>query len=571
MRRFVCTKEIPFVTWLVETLRAHPELAIFVALAIGFWIGPKKVAGFNLGNVTATLLAAVLIGQLGIEIPGPIKATFFMLFLFAVGYGVGPQFFAGLGKDGLKQVLFSLVVLVVCLIVPFVCARLAGLDMGYAAGLYAGSQTVSAAIGVATDQINRLGLSAEQAKAYADSIPIAYAVTYIFGTIGSAMILAQLGPRMIGVDLAKECAEYEVAMGGVPGQDAGVFSAYRNIEARAYQVAAGALTGKPVRDLFPGLRIFVERLRRGDRIIEADGTTVLQPGDTVVISGPRAVLVEQVDTVLTEVDDRSLLDIPVEQVDVFVRSKAVSGTTLRDLADEPAARGIYLRKIMRNLVEIPILPATQVLRGDVLTVQGSRGHVEALVKAVGHADRPAEATDLKVVAAGIVIGGLVGAMSVTVSGIPIGLSTSGGALLAGLLLGYFRAVHPTFGSIPGPALWLLNTLGLNVFIAIVGINAAPGFVAGLQQVGISLFLWGAVATSIPMIVAVLLGHYVFRFHPAILFGVCAGVRTTTAALGMIQEKARSKVPALGYGMPYAIGQMVLTIFGMIIVLMMNAG
>jgi len=99
----------------------------------------------------------------------------------------------------------------------------------------------------------------------------------------------------------------------------------------------------------------------------------------------------------------------------------------------------------------------------------------------------------------------------------------------------------------------MNTLGLNVFIAIVGISAGPGFVSGLQQVGLSLFLWGMVATTIPLVVAVLLGHYVFKFHPAILFGVCAGVRTTTAALGMIQEAAKSKVPALGYGMPYAIG------------------
>jgi putative transport protein len=556
-------------TWIAETLREHPELAVFVALAIGFWIGPKKLWGFNLGNVTATLLAAVVIGQLGIDIPGPIKATFFLLFLFAVGYGVGPQFFAGLGKDGLKQVLFSLIVLVFCLIVPYACARFAGLDMGYAAGLYAGSQTTSAAIGVATDQINRLGLSAEQAKAYADAIPIAYAVTYIFGTIGSAIILAEIGPRLIGVDLAKACADYETEMGAVAGKDAGVFSAYRNIEVRAYKVPAGALTGKPVRDLFPGLRIFVERVRRGDEVMEADGNTVLQAGDIVVISGQRKLLVNEVEAVMPEVDDRSLLDIPVEQVDVLVRNTSYTAKTLQQLADEPVTRGIYLRKIMRNLVEIPILPGTEILRGDVLTVQGSRTHVNALVKAVGFADRPAEATDLKVVSAGIVVGGLVGALSVTLSGIPIGLSTSGGALLAGLLLGYFRAVRPTFGSIPGPALWLLNTLGLNVFIAIVGINAAPGFVAGLQQVGISLFLWGALATSLPMIFAVLLGHYVFRFNPAILFGVCAGVRTTTAALGMIQEKARSKVPALGYGMPYAIGQMVLTIFGMIIVLMMH--
>ena len=558
------------VSWLADTLRAHPELAIFVALAVGFWIGPKKIGGFNLGNVTATLLAAVLIGQMGIEIPGPIKSTFFMLFLFAVGYGVGPQFFAGLGKDGLKQVLFSVIVLVFCLIVPFICAKLAGLDVGYAAGFFAGSQTTSAAIGVATDQINRLGLSAEEAKAYADAIPIAYAVTYIFGTIGSAIILAQIGPKMIGIDLAKECADYEVSMGGVSGQDAGVFSAYRNIEARAYKVVAGDLTGKPVLDLFPGIRVFVERVRRGDEIIEADQTTVLEAGDIVVISGARAVLVDKVEPVMPEVDDRGLMDIPVEQVDVFVRSKNYAGNTLRELAEDPLTRGIYLRKILRNLVEIPILPETEILRGDVLTVQGSRLHVEALILAIGHADRPAEATDLKVVAAGIVVGGLVGALSVTVAGIPIGLSTSGGALLAGLLLGYFRAVRPTFGSIPGPALWLLNTLGLNVFIAIVGINAAPGFVAGLQEVGISLFLWGAVATSVPMILAVLLGHHVFKFHPAILFGVCAGVRTTTAALGMIQEKARSKVPALGYGMPYAIGQMALTIFGMIIVLMMHA-
>lgn len=555
--------------WFVATLRLHPELAIFIALAVGFWIGPKKVGGFNLGNVTATLLAAVAIGQIGIEVPGPIKATFFLLFLFAVGYGVGPQFFSGLSKDGPKQVAFSVLVLTLCVLVPFACARFGGLDLGYAAGLYAGSQTISAAIGVATDQIARLGLPAEQARAYADALPIAYAVTYIFGTIGSAVILAQIGPRLIGVDLAKACADYETEMGGVPGRDAGVFSAYRNVDVRAYRVEAGDLTGKPVRDLFPGLRIFVERVRRADQIIEADATTVLQPGDVVAISGPRPVLVDVVERVIDEIDDRALLDIPVEQVDVFLRNKKYSGKTLRDLADEPETRGIYLRKITRNLIEIPILPGTEILRGDILTVQGSLAHVKALVAAVGHADRPAEATDLMVVAAGIVVGGLIGALSVTIGGIPLGLSTSGGALLAGLLLGYLRAVRPIFGNIPAPALWLLNTLGLNVFIAVVGINAAPGFVTGLQQVGISLFLLGVVATSLPLIAAVLIGHHVFKFHPAILFGVCAGVRTTTAALGMIQETARSKVPALGYGLPYAVGQLLLTIFGMVIVLLMN--
>jgi putative transport protein len=559
--------------WIVETLRSYPELAIFLALAIGFFIGPKKLAGFSLGNVTATLLAAVAIGQLGITVAGPIKSTFFLLFLFAVGYGVGPQFFRGLGKEGPKQILFSVIVLALCLLVPVVCAKLAGLDLGYAVGLYAGSQTISASIGVASDQINRLGLPVEQAQVYLDAIPVGYAVTYIFGTIGSAIVLAQIGPKLIGVDLPAACAEYEKQMGGGQfGQDPGVFSAYRQVEVRAYRIdAASGLTGKPVRELFPGLRIFVERIRRGSRFIDADGESVLESGDIVSISGPRDALVEKVESVVPEVDDRNLLDMPVTMVDVFVRSKAVNGKTLREVADLPETRGIYLRRITRSMVEIPILPETEILRGDILTIAGSTRHVDAAVARLGHADRPVESTDLAVVSTGIVIGGLIGALTYVAGGIPISLSTSGGALLAGLVLGYLRTIHPTFGNIPGPALWLMNTLGLNIFIAIVGISAGPGFVSGLQQVGMSLFLWGIVATTIPLIVAVLLGHYVFKFHPAILFGVCAGVRTTTAALGMIQEAAKSKVPALGYGMPYAIGNTLLTIFGMVIVLMLAGG
>jgi putative transport protein len=563
--------ELGVAHWLGETLRAHPELAVFFALAVGFAVGPLKVWGFTLGNVTATLLAGVLIGQLGITVGGPIKSTFFLMFLFAVGFGVGPQFFRGLGREGPRQIVFSLVVLVLCLAIPVLCAIFAGLDVGYAAGLYAGSQTISAAIGVATDQIDRLGYTAAQAKAYADAVPIGYAVTYIFGTIGSAIVLAQLGPKLIGVDLPAACAEYERKLGaGMVGLDAGVMSAYRAIELRAYRIdEASGLTGRPVRELFPGLRVFVERVRRGEELLDADADTVLQPGDAVAILGPRQLLVEKVEAQVPEIHDSVLLNLPATVIDVFVTNRAFSGKTLRELADLPFTRGVHLRRITRNMVEMPILPETEVLRGDILTIAGSVRHVEAAVKALGFADRPLESTDLKTVAGGILVGGLVGAMSIQLGGIPIGLSTSGGALLAGLVIGYLRTIRPTFGRIPTPALVLMNTLGLNVFIAIVGINAGPGFVAGLQQVGLSLFLWGIVATSVPMVLAVFLGHYVFKFHPAILFGVCAGVRTTTAALGMIQDAAKSKVPALGYGMPYAIGNTLLTIFGMAVVLLMS--
>ena len=556
-------------TWLAHTLRAYPELAVFCALAAGFAVGSWKLAGFTLGNVTATLLAGVLIGQLGITVGGPIKSAFFLLFLFAVGYGVGPQFFRGLGREGPRQILFSLTVLAVCLVVPVLCAMVAGLDVGYAAGLYAGSQTISAAIGVATDQIGRLGYPPEQAKAYADAVPIGYAVTYLFGTIGSAIVLAQLGPKLIGVDLAAACADYERQMGARgTGLDPGAFSAYRSIELRAYRVDTGSsLVGPEARQLFPGLRVFIERVRRGEELIDAHADTVLCAGDVIAVSGPRQTLLGEVEVHADEVHDVELLNLPATVVDVFVTNAAFSGKTLRELAEEPFARGVYLRKITRQGLEMPILPESEVFRGDILTLAGGVRHVNAAIEALGVADRPLESTDLMTVAGGILLGGLVGALSVNWRGVPIGLSTSGGVLVAGLLLGYLRTLRPTFGRIPAPALVLMNSLGLNAFIAIVGINAGPGFVTGVQQVGLTLFLWGAVATTLPLLFAVLLGHHVFKFHPAILFGACAGVRTTTAALGMIQDAAKSKVPALGYGMPYAIGNTLLTIFGMAIVLL----
>jgi len=558
------------IDWLLSTLRANPELALFLALAFGFWLGPRKIHGFSLGNVTATLLVALLIGQFGLEISGPIKSAFFLLFLFAVGYGVGPQFFAGLSKEGPRQIIFAVVTCVLCLVSAIVSAKLGGFDLGYGTGLYSGSQTISASIGVASGQIERLALDSATTKTILDQIPVGYAVTYIYGTIGTAIVLAQLGPKLLRIDLAAECAEYETRLGKVSGRDPGVISAHTNIVVRAFRIPESSdLVGKPVKELFPGLRVFIERVRRGDKLFDADSNTILQPGDVAVISGPRQVIVDQLCSALPEVEDRELLDIPVEQVDIFVRNKGISGKTLVQLAEEPWTRGIYLRKIMRNQVEIPVFPDVEVLRGDILTIVGSTKHTAEAAKALGYAVRPTEVTDLAVVAAGIVIGGLIGVLTITVGKIPISLSSAGGVLLSGLLLGYLSAIHPVAGRVPGPALWLMNTLGLNAFIAIVGINAGPGFVSGLRDVGASIFLWGVVATTVPLIAALYIGRYVFKFHPAILFGACAGARTTTAAIGMIQDSARSKVPALGYGMPYAVGAPLLTIFGMVVVMVLG--
>src|SRR6478609_5203346 len=205
-----------------DTLRANPQLAIFLTLAVGYWVGAKKFGSFSLGAVTGTLLAGIIIGQLGIDISSQVKSIFFIMFLFAVGFGVGPQFVRGIATDGAPQAIFAVVVSVLCL----------------AAGLMAGAQTISASIGLATDAINTSGLTPEAAKAQLDLIPVAYAITYLFGTIGTGWILAFLGPKLLGVDVAAECARYEREMsGGAP--KASFISARRARELRAYTIRDG--------------------------------------------------------------------------------------------------------------------------------------------------------------------------------------------------------------------------------------------------------------------------------------------------------------------------------------------
>jgi putative transport protein len=233
-------------SWLTATLRSYPEIAIFLSLGIGYWVGGKSFKGFSLGAVTATLLAAIAIGQLGITVSSNVKSVFFLMFLFAVGYGVGPQFVRGIAKDGIPQALFSVVQCLLCLAAPVLAAKIAGYSLGSAAGLFAGSQTISASMGLATDAINRLGLPSDQSKALLDAMPTAYAVTYIFGTIGSALILAMLGPRLLRIDLVAACKEYEASL-GANQEMGGAGQAWHHFELRAYRVqSSGPVAGLTV-------------------------------------------------------------------------------------------------------------------------------------------------------------------------------------------------------------------------------------------------------------------------------------------------------------------------------------
>jgi len=581
--------------WFAATLRQYPEIAIFLALALGYYFGKFTFKGIGLGSVTATLLAGVLIGQIGITISQPLKATVFLMFLFAVGYAVGPQFVRGVAKDGLPQAVFAVVQCVFCLLVTIVIVKIARYNLGYASGLYSGSQTISAAMGLSTDAINRLGLAADEAKNLLDSMPVAYAVTYMFGTMGSAIVIALLGPALLRINLPAACKDYEEKHGGSK-ELGGPGTAWHRWEMRAFRVMPGGkvngLRAIEAEALLPHSRVFVQRLRRNGVIEDATADTVLREGDVVAVAGAREALVNIIgerakfmtaaagsrETVTSvaggitiEVDDPELLGVPVEGVDVYVTNKEVDGQTLAEIAAQPGARGVFLRKITRGAVatSIPILPNTKIFRGDILTLVGRTQDTNTAIKMLGVPDRPSDVADVAFIGAGITVGALIGALVWKVAGVPLTLSTAGGALISGLICGWVRSVHPKFGRIPTSTVWFMNSVGLNIFIAIVGISAGPGFVNGLKTQGIGLFLWGALATTVPLVLGMFVGKYIFRFHDAILLGIVSGARTTTASLGLVCDLGKSQVPALGYTVTYAVGNTLLTIWGMVTIMLLS--
>jgi putative transport protein len=381
--------------------------------------------------------------------------------------------------------------------------------------------------------------------------------------------LSSLAPRLLRVDLRAESRKLEAeSTEGVRGKaETHTRPAYREWEVRAYRI----LRPPPptVADLERGFspeRVFVQRIRRGQEILDATPDSALAAGDFVVVAARRHVLLSAAARLGEEVEDRELLDFPLAVLDVVLTRREFEARSLEEVAEEHG-RGVVLHALVRGGEEIPFGPATRLDRGDLLRIAGALGDVERVGKALGYVERPSSATDVVFLGVGILVGGLLGALSIRLGDLPLSLTTSGGALIMGLVFGWLRSVRPTFGRIPEPALWVFDTIGLAVFIGVVGLGAGPSFVAGLRATGPSLPIVGFLVAVTPHLTALLFGRYVLRMNPVVLLGACAGAGTVTAALRALQDEAGSKLPVLGYTVPYAIGNILLTAWGPVIVLL----
>lgn len=564
-------------TEIISFLQQHPLIPVFLTLGLGFWLGKFKIRGFALGSVAATLIAGIIIGQMHITVPDILKNVFFLFFLFSIGYGVGPQFFRSMRGPGLKMAAFAVVGALVCAGIVIGASLLMGYDSAVATGLFAGSQTVSACLGMVGDTVRELPLDDKSRESMLLLIPACYAVTYIFGTVGSAWFLSTIAPRMMGgLDKVKEdVARIEQLMDkGGNETDPGIIPARRPVLFRAFRAESvffdSPRSASEIHEYYQkqGVRVMVERARINGQILNPSKDNLISKGDEVVLGGRSEVISVLKNAPGPEVSDPELLNFGAERTPVTVSGGAADGITLEKLRLLPEMERVVVASIKRNGMSIPIMAQTELHAGDVLTLVGWPRDVAEAASVIGYADRETNATDMVFVGLGIAAGCIIGSLSLKINNIPFSLGASVGTLLAGLILGWFRAKKPTFGHIPSSALWIFNNLGVNMFIAVLGLTAGGALMEGLHRAGPMILLVGAALTIIGLVINILIARKLFRFSTPVVLGCVAGTRLSVASIGAIQSVLQSDVPNLGYTVTYAVANISL-VFSSLLVLFLT--
>ncbi|QHE91734.1 aspartate-alanine antiporter [Pandoraea fibrosis] len=556
---------------LVHSILNHvPEVAIFLSLALGYAIGAIKFGSFQLGGVGGSLLVAVVVSQIGISVDAGVKSIMFALFIYAVGYESGPQFFSSLSRKTLREIGMALFLAASGLVTVLICAKIFGFDKGLAAGVAGGGLTQSAIIGTAGDAISRLGLPADEVKRLQSEVAIGYAVTYIFGSLGAIIVCASLVPKLMGRSLKDDAKKAELEMaGGQAVLSADQVDSLPPLVGRVYRVTTGA--GKRVIEVEKQLTdgVTIERLRRNGKIIIATDDLVLEAGDDVMLIGRREAATEAWRLLGDEQRPSRDLDIPLRMQEVVFARKGGNGKTLGELksgVERDVKHGVYIAKITRMGQPVPVLDDTIVYHGDVVTLYGADSDVQRAAKEAGYPLAYSVKTDYVYMGIGIVFGLLIGYIVVKVGGIPLTLGSGGGALLAGLVFGWLRGKHPTFGAMPLAASSLLKELGLATFVTCVGLSAGAQAWQTLQQSGVSIFIAGVIVTIVPLLLTYLFGRYVLRYdNVAILAGALSGSRSANPAFGEILDKAESNIPTVPFAITYAIANVLLTLLGPLVV------
>ena len=546
-------------------LIANPVISIFVCLALGYLIGKLKIKSFTIGATVGTLLVGLLIslvfkGAGTYQIDGTVKTIFFSLFIFAIGYEVGPSFFASLKSSGLKIIILSLFFAVAAFVVSIVLFKAFGIGAGEAGGILAGSLTQSAILGTADSTMKGM-LSGTELKTAESQMAIAYALTYVFGTVGVVVFLKNGAAKLIGVNLT-DTVKKKIDQTNFH-ESSSENTVVGNIKARAFCIENGAeFIGKTigsVEEQYGDDLTITQIIRKGKKVNLASDVQLLE-GDTVTIIGLLDALLHFEAPGMKETDDSEAL-----KLDVIKQEIVLTNHFSLDVIKHLSEKGIVISERKRDN---NVLSEDQALKAlDHLTLVGPKDLIAKVVKKLGYVKDTGTETDVSFISMGLVVGLLIGAISFVVSGIPITLGSGGGALIGGLLFGYYQDKHSNYGLMPKATRWFCKSVGLNLFIAIVGLTSGASFLSALQSMGVKVLLIGVLVTILPHIASVYFGRFVLKLDAVDIIGALCGAGTCTAALNGVVEEYESSIFAVAYTPGYAMGNILLTVLGPLVVAM----
>ena len=544
-------------------LIANPVISIFVCLALGYLIGKLKIKSFTIGATVGTLLVGLLIslvfkGAGTYQIDGTVKTIFFSLFIFAIGYEVGPSFFASLKSSGLKIIILSLFFAVAAFVVSIVLFKAFGIGAGEAGGILAGSLTQSAILGTADSTMKGM-LSGTELKTAESQMAIAYALTYVFGTVGVVVFLKNGAAKLIGVNLT-DTVKKKIDQTNFH-ESSSENTVVANIKARAFCIENGAeFIGKTigsVEEQYGDDLTITQIIRKGKKVNLASDVQLLE-GDTVTIIGLLDAVLHFEAPGMKETDDSEAL-----KLDVIKQEIVLTNHFSLDVIKHLSENGIVISERKRDN---NVLSENQALKAlDHLTLVGPKALIAKVVKKLGYVKDTGTETDVSFISMGLVVGLLIGAISFVVSGIPITLGSGGGALIGGLLFGYYQDKHSNFGLMPKATRWFCKSVGLNLFIAIVGLTSGASFLSALQSMGVKVLLIGVLVTILPHIASVYFGRFVLKLDAVDIIGALCGAGTCTAALNGVVEEYESSIFAVAYTPGYAMGNILLTVLGPLVV------
>ncbi|MCL5245458.1 aspartate-alanine antiporter [Cellulophaga sp. 20_2_10] len=559
-----------------DTLRNFPYLTLFLAIAIGYFVGKFKIGKFTLGGVAGTLIMAVIIGQVGgFEISGEVKSLFFALFIFMVGYLGGPQFFASLKLSSLKFLVAAFSMTVLGLLAVVGLSMWMGLDKGMAAGLAAGGLTQSAIIGTAGEAIDKLGLATEAAKIMKTNVAVGYSITYIFGSIGPILMVSFI-PIVMKWDIRAEAKKLAAKLGGSKEMVEGEFDPIKRVDTRVFKTSkTSKYLSKTIQDFEAefNFNLTVELVISDGKNIEPTADFQIKEGDILFVTGLITAFSNASNTLGEEISEIGAnIDFTEEQRHVIISNKKLQGKTLAEIRKQlglTKTHGVYINSIVRMSHELAVLDNTEIHAGDEITLVGKTKDLDRIEKEIGYKPTSINSTDFIVFGLGMVVGYLIGEINFDINGTNVALGSGLGCLVSGLIIGFLRTKHPKMGGINVGAASFIQTFGLAVFVGIVGLNAgAPAFQAILKS-GITLFLLGILVTMIPMIVQFIMNFYLLKIkNPVEALGVLVGSKSANPAFSSLLDKTQNATSTPTFTMTYAVANIFLTLWGPIIIALM---